>query len=115
MTDFDCRCRHRFQCALGCIDNISNCLPRQRTRDFGTTGWLEHYDEMAALCKEKNGGFISSSNFSLGVNLFFELNEYLAKMMSTNSKVTKSTWRKSTIPKNWMPQWNGHFFGKRRD
>ena len=37
---------------------------------------------MIALCKEKNGGFISSSNFSLGVNLFFGLNEYLAKMMA---------------------------------
>jgi 4-hydroxy-tetrahydrodipicolinate reductase len=48
----------------------------------GTTGWLEHYDEMVALCVAKNGAFISSSNFSLGVNLFFELNEYLAKMMS---------------------------------
>ena len=48
----------------------------------GTTGWLEHYDEMAALCTAKNGGFISSSNFSLGVNIFFELNEYLAKIMS---------------------------------
>jgi 4-hydroxy-tetrahydrodipicolinate reductase len=48
----------------------------------GTTGWLDRYDEMADLCKEKNGAFISSSNFSLGVNLFFGLNEYLAKMMS---------------------------------
>jgi 4-hydroxy-tetrahydrodipicolinate reductase len=37
---------------------------------------------MATLCLEKNGAFISSSNFSLGVNLFFGLNEYLAKMMS---------------------------------
>ena len=48
----------------------------------GTTGWLEHYDEMIALCEEKNGGFISSSNFSLGVNLFFELNSYLSKIMA---------------------------------
>ena len=37
---------------------------------------------MIALCKEKNGGFISSSNFSLGVNLFFELNTYLSKIMA---------------------------------
>ncbi|MBP6147241.1 MAG: 4-hydroxy-tetrahydrodipicolinate reductase, partial [Flavobacterium sp.] len=45
-------------------------------------GWLEHYDAVVALCNEKKGAFISSSNFSLGVNLFFELNEYLAKIMS---------------------------------
>jgi 4-hydroxy-tetrahydrodipicolinate reductase len=48
----------------------------------GTTGWLEQYDEMVALCTAKNGAFISSSNFSLGVNIFFEINEYLAKMMA---------------------------------
>jgi 4-hydroxy-tetrahydrodipicolinate reductase len=46
----------------------------------GTTGWLEQYDEMV-LCTAKNGA-ISSSNFSLGVNIFFEINEYLAKMMA---------------------------------
>ena len=37
---------------------------------------------MIALCNEKKGGFISSSNFSLGVNIFFGLNEYLAKIMN---------------------------------
>lgn len=64
------------------VSNISNSFNANVPVISGTTGWLEHYDEMVALCKEKNGGFISSSNFSLGVNLFFELNEYLAKMMS---------------------------------
>ena len=64
------------------VANISNCFRANVPVISGTTGWLDHYNEMAALCKEKNGAFISSSNFSLGVNLFFELNEYLAKMMS---------------------------------
>jgi 4-hydroxy-tetrahydrodipicolinate reductase len=46
--------------------------------------WLlsENYDEMVKLCESKNGAFLYGSNFSLGVNLFFELNEYLAKLMS---------------------------------
>jgi 4-hydroxy-tetrahydrodipicolinate reductase len=48
----------------------------------GTTGWLEHYNEMAAMCIEKDGAFIYGSNFSLGVNLFFDLNAKLAKMMN---------------------------------
>jgi len=64
------------------VSNISSCFYENVPVISGTTGWLEHYDEMVSLCKEKNGAFISSSNFSLGVNLFFELNEYLAKMMS---------------------------------
>ena len=47
----------------------------------GTTGWLEKYDEAIELCKEKKGAFIYASNYSLGVNIFFELNKQLAKMM----------------------------------
>ena len=64
------------------VENISSCFYANVPVISGTTGWLDRYDEMATLCEEKKGAFISSSNFSLGVNLFFGLNEYLAKMMS---------------------------------
>ncbi|MCW2120212.1 4-hydroxy-tetrahydrodipicolinate reductase [Flavobacterium sp. 7A] len=72
-----------FSVPMAAVANISSCFHANVPVVSGTTGWLEHYTEMIALCKEKNGGFISSSNFSLGVNIFFELNNYLAKMMST--------------------------------
>ena len=71
-----------FSVPTAAVNNISSCFHANVPVVSGTTGWLEHYDEMIALCKTKNGGFISSSNFSLGVNLFFEFNEYLAKIMS---------------------------------
>ena len=71
-----------FSVPMAAVDNISACFNNNVPVVSGTTGWLDRYDEMIALCKEKNGGFISSSNFSLGVNLFFGLNEYLAKMMA---------------------------------
>ncbi len=64
------------------VTNISECLNNGIPVISGTTGWLEDYNKMVALCEEKNGAFIYGSNFSLGVNLFFELNNYLAKMMS---------------------------------
>lgn len=64
------------------VENISSCFYANVPVVSGTTGWLERYDEMVSLCGAKNGAFLSSSNFSLGVNIFFELNEYLAKMMS---------------------------------
>ena len=63
------------------FSNISNCLHNNVPVVSGTTGWLENFDNAVNLCKEKNGGFIYASNFSLGVNIFFELNEHLAKMM----------------------------------
>lgn len=71
-----------FSIPSAAVSNISNCFFSNVPVISGTTGWLEHYDEMVALCHEKNGAFLSSSNFSIGVNIFFELNEYLAKMMS---------------------------------
>lgn len=64
------------------VENITECFNRNVPVISGTTGWLEHYHEIAKLCEEKSGAFIYGSNFSLGVNIFFQLNEYLAKMMS---------------------------------
>ncbi|CAM3602931.1 dapB protein [Flavobacterium saliperosum S13] len=71
-----------FSVPSAAVSNISACLETNIPILSGTTGWLEHYDEMVALCKAKNGAFIYGSNFSLGVNIFFELNNYLAKMMA---------------------------------
>lgn len=71
-----------FSVPTAAVDNISSCFDANVPVISGTTGWLEHLDAVVALCNEKKGAFISSSNFSLGVNLFFELNEYLAKIMS---------------------------------
>ena len=65
------------------FQNITNCIENGVPVISGTTGWLEDYDKAVTLCKEKNGGFIYASNFSLGVNVFFELNAYLAKMMKS--------------------------------
>jgi len=61
--------------------NISKCLEQDIPVISGTTGWLDTYEDIVALCKQKNGAFIYASNFSLGVNVFFELNTQLAKMM----------------------------------
>ena len=63
------------------VDNISMALKSGVPVVSGTTGWLDRYPEMVALCKENNGAFIYASNFSVGVNIFFELNKKLAQMM----------------------------------
>ncbi|HEX9600398.1 MAG TPA: 4-hydroxy-tetrahydrodipicolinate reductase [Mariniflexile sp.] len=64
------------------FNNISNCINNGVPVISGTTGWLDNYDNAVALCKEKKGAFIYASNYSLGVNIFFELNKTLARMMS---------------------------------
>ena len=74
-----------FSVPNSAVSHISECLNNNIPVISGTTGWLENYDEMVNLCQEKNGSFIYGSNFSLGVNIFFELNNYLAKMMKNLS------------------------------
>ena len=71
-----------FSVPAAALKNISLCLERGIPVVSGTTGWLADYEKAVALCNEKNGAFIYASNFSLGVNLFFQLNLYLAKLMT---------------------------------
>ncbi|TRX39175.1 4-hydroxy-tetrahydrodipicolinate reductase [Flavobacterium restrictum] len=71
-----------FSVPTAAVPNISSCFNAHVPVVSGTTGWLDQYDEMAALCMAQKGAFISSSNFSLGVNLFFEINAYVAKIMA---------------------------------
>lgn len=68
------------------VANITKALNQKIPVVAGTTGWLENYHEMVALCQENKTAFIYGSNFSLGVNLFFELNDQLAKMMAKFSQ-----------------------------
>jgi 4-hydroxy-tetrahydrodipicolinate reductase len=51
----------------------------------GSTGWLEKLSEVQTLCKTINGSFLYASNFSVGVNIFFEINKRLASLMATHT------------------------------
>ncbi|TDU34357.1 dihydrodipicolinate reductase [Gelidibacter sediminis] len=72
------------------VDNILKCFSHNVPVISGTTGWLQHYDEVIALCKEREGSFLYASNFSLGVNIFFELNKTLSKLMANLPEYTIS-------------------------
>jgi 4-hydroxy-tetrahydrodipicolinate reductase len=71
-----------FSVPEAAFNNISNCFLKGIPVVSGTTGWLKDYSAVLKLCEERNGSFIYASNFSIGVNLFFNLNEQLAKLMA---------------------------------
>ncbi len=71
-----------FSLPEAAVTNISSSIANGIPVISGTTGWLEDYDKVVALCREKKGAFIYASNFSVGVNLFFELNKKLARLMN---------------------------------
>ena len=54
-------------------DNIETCVRAGKNMVVGTTGWYEHIDHIRQLVKERNTGFVYASNFSVGVNLFFDI------------------------------------------
>ena len=72
-----------FSTPSAAVDNITTCINAGIPVISGTTGWLENYNEMVRLCKSKNAAFLYGSNFSLGVNLFFELNDF-SRIFSSN-------------------------------
>ncbi len=62
--------------------NILFCLTQNIPVVCGTTGWLSSWDEVKNACNTTNGTFFYASNYSIGVNLFFKINEYAAKLMA---------------------------------
>jgi 4-hydroxy-tetrahydrodipicolinate reductase len=63
-------------------ENVKKTLEFDVPLVCGSTGWLEKLDEIKKLCTERNGSFIYASNFSVGVNIFFEINKKLAALMA---------------------------------
>lgn len=70
------------------VSNIKKALDADIPVISGTTGWLDRYDEIIEYCNNKNGTFLYASNFSLGVNIFFEINNRLSQLMSGFSEYT---------------------------
>ena len=62
-------------------DNLEYCMENGIPAISGTTGWLEQKPEIEHLCESNKGAFFYASNYSIGVNVFFKVNEYLAELM----------------------------------
>lgn len=70
-----------FTSPQSAVHNILLCFESGVPVVCGTTGWLAQMDMVQQKCKELNGAFLYASNFSIGVNIFFELNKKLAELM----------------------------------
>ena len=70
-----------FSVPQAAFTNITSCFEKGVPVVSGTTGWLDQYEAAAESCRKHDSAFIYASNFSLGVNIFFELNKKLAEMM----------------------------------
>ena len=72
------------------FEQIKNCLDANVRVVCGSTGWTQQLDEIENYCRKSNGGFLYSPNFSIGVNLFYKLNEYLNEIMTNHKNYSAS-------------------------
>ena len=70
-----------FSTPRAAVENITKCFEAKIPVVSGTTGWLDQKKVIEEACQNSTGSFIYASNFSIGVNLFFNLNEHVAKLM----------------------------------
>ena len=68
------------------VDNIAKCLDAGIPVISGSTGWLDKWELIKTKCETLNGALLYASNFSVGVNIFFELNKKLAQLMSKQTE-----------------------------
>lgn len=67
-------------------DNVKLCLDFDLPVVSGSTGWNEKLEDIKTYCTEKDGSFLHASNFSIGVNIFFEVNQLLARLMNRHKE-----------------------------
>lgn len=66
------------------VDNLRRCLAMGLPVVCGTTGWYDHYGEIKEECLRRGGKLFTATNFSLGMNIVFKVNEYLASLVNRN-------------------------------
>jgi len=72
------------------FDQIKNCLDANVKVVCGSTGWTDQINEIKNYCKKHDGTFLYSPNFSIGVNLFYRLNDFLSGIMSNHKDYSAS-------------------------
>ncbi|MEI6584627.1 MAG: 4-hydroxy-tetrahydrodipicolinate reductase [Sediminibacterium sp.] len=68
------------------FENVMKCLELGVPVVCGSTGWLDKFETATNYCQEKKGALLYASNYSIGVNLFFEINKYVAQLMSSHKE-----------------------------
>lgn len=72
------------------INNIDKCFELNLPFVTGTTGWYDKIEEIKTKCEKNNQAFLYATNFSIGVNIFFKVNQYLSSLMNKHMDYTPS-------------------------
>ncbi|MBK7028565.1 MAG: 4-hydroxy-tetrahydrodipicolinate reductase [Bacteroidales bacterium] len=84
----DCDVAVEFTTPSVVLDNLNKCFKSGIPVVTGTTGWHSQIDEVSAACTRENAALFYASNFSIGVNIFFEINRKLASLLQSQDSYT---------------------------
>ncbi len=92
-----------FSQPTAAYDNIYQCLFKNIPVIAGTTGWLDKKEALDTYCKEQGGTFFYAANFSIGMNILFKVNAFLAKLMNQRPEYDVMIqevhhWEKKDVP-----------------
>ena len=88
------------------VYNLKKCITWGVPVVTGSTGWYKHYNDVAYLVEQQNGSLFYATNFSIGVNIFFKLNEMLSQLM-TDKQYEPYVWEQHHIHKKDHPSGTG--------
>ncbi len=92
-----------FSTPASAFENILRCINAGVPVVCGTTGWTERIEEIKSVCREKNGAVFYAPNFSIGVNIFFEINSRLAELMRNRTEYEPEIYEVHHIHKKDKP------------
>lgn len=81
-----------FSSPTSAFQNLSTCMDNGLRVVSGTTGWLDKRDVIEQKCNDSNGAFFYASNYSIGVNLFFQFNKQLARLINPHKQYEVNTY-----------------------
>lgn len=90
LKDSDCDVAIEFSIPESAVTNIKSCVDLNIPVVVGTTGWYKSYDDVVDYVNRNKGGLLAATNFSVGVNIFLEINARLAALMSNQDQYSTS-------------------------
>ena len=99
-----------FSTPESAIDNFKRCFEKQYSAGLpALQAWFDQLPEMIALCSNTSNSFIYGSNFSIGANLFFKINEYAAKLINGQPQYDVTIEEDTSSDQKRYPQRDSHY------
>ena len=111
----DCDVAIEFSSPESAVENIHKCFEANVPVVVGTTGWYAQFNAVQERCFSENKGLLYATNFSVGVNIFYEINKKLATLMDANSQYDVEVEETHHTTKIGCAEWHSNKYCRRNN